>query len=663
MILTKLKIKNFKRFKDITEFDLSINNKDKNIILIEALNGVWKTSFLQAVQWAFFGLEKSEFKKYLNYESRDEWDYSIFIEIEFRDNNFQTCSIVRNYISNWIDGNLKETLELYINWSKKEFNNEEWKDYLNKTFPKEISNFFFFDWEKIWNLINPDDPKKIKSAIEKVLWIEVIRNLKDDLSELKSEVFKNINNEWLDKKIQTKKMQLEDYENKKAELKESILLLEKNILKDENSKNEILKNIEILAKSWLTKEKLDIRISLWDKLININNEITVLENDINVFKSNYLDTFLLTSFFDNLNEWIKKEELIKESIISSNLNDDSINKIIQELYIPTCIIWWEKFDISKSELIKDKIKYALWWDNKNLKNDIILDLNNKDKTNIGIAIDNINKSESINIDIVIDRKNVLTEQVILLKKEIADIDRQVDNSEWWLNNINELHWNLSNIDNILQKYNTELSNKLTDSEKIENEIKKIQKELESQISKVSLMDNDKKYFDLLSRTSEVFDTYVDQLIEKRKSDLESKTFEMFSSLVSQNIYKKIEISNNYEVVLFDSNWIAQKNLSAWQTQILMTSLLWWLESLSNFQLPIIIDTPLARLDPIHRKNMLEKYFHKAGGQVIILSQPAEITSNDKENILFTDYLKDNQYINMTFDENKMQSVISYKPIS
>jgi DNA sulfur modification protein DndD len=138
---------------------------------------------------------------------------------------------------------------------------------------------------------------------------------------------------------------------------------------------------------------------------------------------------------------------------------------------------------------------------------------------------------------------------------------------------------------------------------------------------------------------------------------------MFQLLSSQKIYNKIEITEDYEVKLLDLNWVYQTNLSAWQSQILMTSLLWWLEKLSDFQLPVIIDTPLARLDPIHRNNMLEKYFHNAWWQVIILSQPSEITKEDKNNELFSRYLKNNSYISMTFDEDKMQSFISIKPIS
>lgn len=663
MILTKLRLENFKRFKESTSFDLWIDNINNNIILIEALNWVWKTSFLQAIKGAFFWLESSEFKKYLSYEAKDENDFSISIELEYKDNNFQNCKIIRKYEASSYESVPKEKLSLYINDDLKNFTLEEWNDYINKTFPKEISTFFFFDWEKIQYLINPNDPKKIKSAIEKVLWIEVIRNLKDDLSDLKNEVFKKINNDWVDRKIQIKKMQLEDYESKKIRLRDDIIIIENKIRKEEQKKKDIKDKIEILAKSWLTKGKLDERNLKEIKLEQFTKEIALIDENIEIFKNNYLDTFLLTWFFDPLKDKIKEENILKDNKWSWNIDDEKINRIIQELFIPKCIVWWENFDISKTDLIKWKIKTALSWNLLVNNFELILDLNNKDEININIAIDNINKSNNIDLLNLIEKKEFLLDNINLLKKEIKDINRQTGNNENWEYDINILFSDEENIETELQKLNTEFSIKAKDLEIIDNEIKKVQKEMEMYLSQVSLIDSDKKYFDLLSKLSEVFETYIDQLVEKRKDELESKTFEMFQLLSSQRIYNKIEINEDYEIKLLDINWVHQTNLSAWQTQILMTSLLWWLEKLSDFQLPIIIDTPLARLDPIHRNNMLEKYFHNAWWQVIILSQPSEITKEDKNNQLFSKYLKNNSYISMTFDEDKMQSVISIKPIS
>jgi DNA sulfur modification protein DndD len=54
---------------------------------------------------------------------------------------------------------------------------------------------------------------------------------------------------------------------------------------------------------------------------------------------------------------------------------------------------------------------------------------------------------------------------------------------------------------------------------------------------------------------------------------------------------------------------------------------WGLAQTSQLNLPIIIDTPLSRLDSIHRDNIVTKYFPNAAEQVIILSTDTEIDNS------------------------------------
>lgn len=44
------------------------------------------------------------------------------------------------------------------------------------------------------------------------------------------------------------------------------------------------------------------------------------------------------------------------------------------------------------------------------------------------------------------------------------------------------------------------------------------------------------------------------------------------------------------------------------------------------KLPVIIDTPLSRLDSLHRTALINTYFPNAGEQTIILSTDSEIDS-------------------------------------
>ena len=53
-------------------------------------------------------------------------------------------------------------------------------------------------------------------------------------------------------------------------------------------------------------------------------------------------------------------------------------------------------------------------------------------------------------------------------------------------------------------------------------------------------------------------------------------------------------------------------------------MLWALAHTSGRALPMIIDTPLARLDSEHRNALVERYFPEASHQVIVLSTDTEV---------------------------------------
>ena len=65
-------------------------------------------------------------------------------------------------------------------------------------------------------------------------------------------------------------------------------------------------------------------------------------------------------------------------------------------------------------------------------------------------------------------------------------------------------------------------------------------------------------------------------------------------------------------------------LSAGENQLLAIATLWALRELSGRATPVIIDTPLSRLDSQHRQSMLHDFLPRASHQVILLATDAEI---------------------------------------
>lgn len=90
---------------------------------------------------------------------------------------------------------------------------------------------------------------------------------------------------------------------------------------------------------------------------------------------------------------------------------------------------------------------------------------------------------------------------------------------------------------------------------------------------------------------------------------------------------KIEIDKDtWRVILFDNKKrpLEKRVFSVGMKQMYALSLLWALSKSSGREFPIVIDTPVGRLDKKNRWAIFEKYLPKAGHQVIVLSTDTEV---------------------------------------
>ena len=127
---------------------------------------------------------------------------------------------------------------------------------------------------------------------------------------------------------------------------------------------------------------------------------------------------------------------------------------------------------------------------------------------------------------------------------------------------------------------------------------------------------------------ELLSKYIIILRKNKVAMLKEKTFEMYKRLSSRSDQiKDLTINDEtYEIKITDKNGheIRKSSLSAGEKEVFAISLLWGLAQTSQIKLPIIIDTPLSRLDSSHRENIVKNYFPNAGEQVVILSTDTEI---------------------------------------
>lgn len=128
------------------------------------------------------------------------------------------------------------------------------------------------------------------------------------------------------------------------------------------------------------------------------------------------------------------------------------------------------------------------------------------------------------------------------------------------------------------------------------------------------------------RVARAVEAYADRLVPLRMEQVGAAISEAYVEMAHKTDIARIEIGEAGEVHLLDHEGreLSTRDRSAGENQIFALAVMSAITAVSQ-PFPIIMDTPLARLDPEHRKNVL-LHFAKKGRQVIFLSHPAELSS-------------------------------------
>jgi DNA sulfur modification protein DndD len=103
--------------------------------------------------------------------------------------------------------------------------------------------------------------------------------------------------------------------------------------------------------------------------------------------------------------------------------------------------------------------------------------------------------------------------------------------------------------------------------------------------------------------------------------------------------------------------IPKKKLSAGEQQVFAIAVLDALLTCSGRSLPLIIDTPLGRLDSKHRERLVKEYFPQAAHQVVILSTDTEVDEKFYEDLV--PYLSHSYHLSFDTDSGSTAVASGY----
>jgi DNA sulfur modification protein DndD len=128
---------------------------------------------------------------------------------------------------------------------------------------------------------------------------------------------------------------------------------------------------------------------------------------------------------------------------------------------------------------------------------------------------------------------------------------------------------------------------------------------------------------LAAELEQCFNLSIDRLRDQLRKRVENLASDAFKELTTQKKYQGLTINNNYGLDIIDSRGRPVSVRSAGAEQTVALSLIDGLNRTGRAVGPVIMDTPLARLDPGHRDNLL-RYLPTVTSQLVLLVHGGEI---------------------------------------
>ncbi len=635
MILHKLTLNNVGLFRGRQTLHLTPNGTGP-VILIGGMNGTGKTTLLDAVSLCLYGrralgsrVSRNEYHEYLsamihrNPTSALPLNHAaVSLEFEYaHGGETKQYRVERAWQQVGLNHRaVSENLTISKNdWLDIEFEAEHWQDHINELIPIGVSQFFFFDGEDIQKLADDSSHDLfLAESIKALLGLNLVARLQSDLRIYANRLVKRGSPEPVQKEIEaveseiaTLKSSLADADVYTGSLRAQIERLETQIARQES---------RIAAEGGGYAEKREVFKHQQEQL---QTEIEELENDIRALCGELFPFTLVPDLLKRLRDRLLKEMELDDWEAKNRALKTQNTAVLETLASGT---FWDGASLSASQIwaVRTKLTPLL-------------------KTQL-------ERPEGLRgFEKIRDRSASEYERLFAwIDAALNDVPQEFRE----LNDaLKEAQLELQKVEQALQRAPAEevlkpLIEDLSTLNQTLGQLRKQEQDEEKAIRSLSyqLAEAERKLAKLhhtqqlgqahiqrqerVSNVQSVLSAYTTQLTQAKIATLGNAIVESFNQLSHKpDRIKRVDIDpHTFAVTLYDTynRALSKEELSAGEKQIYTTALLWGLAKTSGKPLPMILDTPLGRLDSSHRQLLVERYFPYVSHQVVLLSTDTEV---------------------------------------
>ena len=662
MIINNIKLNNIGPYIDDNSFEFNHEDKGKRIVLIGGKNGAGKTTFFNAIKACLYGCIAYGFesnntryyeiiRKLINAnELLNKNGYaSIEIDITFDDGMYNNEYLFKR---SWVikGKRIVEQFELYKNDDLlSETEKSDFESFFLHIIPPNLFKFYFFDGEKISDFIfNNNKNSDFKDAFLKLCnldTMEIICEHFKRVSKSKSnngrDIFKSYNDCLKEDTIISQRIDYaeEEYQNINNEIdslddqlatlnkkyakrggisKKEWRAMEEQISKEEARRDENRKWLKDVANNVLPFIVLRQQLNDLRDQIKIEHKAQVDANVKSTIDTPEIKT-IISGVLDNVGIELS-QDIAKKIVFEISRYSSKTSQIVPILNLSE----YDQFELTS------KINSLLAFDTGRIKTateDIKASLNCVKRIR-----KKMERSSVDNYDDYLLEKNCLNEKKIELTQRLLELDKELQSyKEQKSLSTAKLLKAKTEYEAILKKQS--INDISARSLLAFEELQRILYE-----KNINLVEAEfERSFNTLINKSDLIDgIHIDENLNvlpyKNKEFELSELMKMINQngeeyliaqigLYAYEVFRSKKCNDEKAIVLPVE---IKQQLSAGEKQIFIMSLYQALTKLNKMNIPYIIDTPFSRIDKEHREKILEQFFKKLNGQIIILSTDEEI---------------------------------------
>ena len=615
MIFKTLELQDFGIYAGRQQLDLR-TNPGRPVVLVGGTNGAGKTTLLEAFTLCLHGRRalgprvsreaydahiRSRFHHPPKGEAAAECGITLSFE-HVQSGLSSDYSVARRW-RQLENGTIRESLTLAQGDEEvDDLSDASRQDFLDSLLPPGLAGFFLFDGEQIQALADDENGAYLADAVKRLLGLDLIDQLQADLKRFVARVPAKGGRSHLDEALKAA-------EAKVAEAKIEVEMAEdaRELVQEgqDDRDQDLARAQDRLAREGGTLAKE--RAKLEDQRTKAAAEVATAEERLRALITGLLPFAIAQGLADEVAERLEDEQTAEEDeIITRRIKvaGPGLRKQLEtksgDSVTATILEQLQVSDVGSAPRLHD-VSAA----------DRAVMLEQLRTVRDGVRADAVKLSKQLR------RAQEKREKAESRLEEIPDDDALAP----IVQEIQEIEHRRGLLAGEMQRAEEELR-------QAEHELRTAKREYDKLDEKVKKTTKGSQAAETALRTVQLLEAYGERTEVRRLAQIELEAARYFNRLSRKGeLLSRITIdreSFRVRVVRWDQTELPKERLSAGEKQLLAIAILWALAKASQRPLPVVVDTPLARLDAEHRRRLLTEYLPNVSHQVVVLSTDTEV---------------------------------------